>query len=250
MSGRLEGKVALVTGATRGIGHAIATRLAEEGALVIGTGRDVDAGRVLEAELQAVGQGEFRTQDVTSEDAWQQLVQDVCDRHGGIDVLVNNAGHFLFKPLLDTQPDELDALFQINVEAAFLGMKLVMRAMAGRGGSIVNISSVFGVRGMAGATAHCATKGAITQMSLSAALDGAKEKIRVNVVHPGVTATEAVTAHMENDAFREDIVSAIPMGRPANPGEIANAVLYLASDEARLVTGSEMTLDGGRAARG
>ncbi|MEQ8483025.1 MAG: SDR family oxidoreductase [Pseudomonadales bacterium] len=250
---RLDGRIAIVTGATSGIGRAIALRLAAEGAYVVATGRNEDQGAVTLAAIEKTGRGWFRHQDVTDPDGWGSLVDEVERGLGGLDVLVNNAGLFFVKPLEDTTEEDFDAIYRVNVEGTFLGMQAAAAAMARRGGgSIVNISSLLGVRGFPGASAYCATKGAVTQMTLSAAVELGRSgcPIRVNVIHPGVYWTEAVAAQMGADrSVRQALADATPLGRLGEPEEVAGAVAYLASDEARLVTGSEMTIDGGRGAR-
>lgn len=251
--GRLDNKVAIVTGATIGIGRATAVMMAREGAKVIATGRSEDEGAITEKLIsRAGGEGLYRWQDITDEAGWESLVAFAEDRFGGLDVLVNNAEMFFVKPLEETTADDFDAIYRVNVEGAFLGMQKAMAAMDRRGGgSIVNISSLLGIRGFAGGTAYCATKGAVTQLSLAAALDGAQNarNIRVNVIHPGVFWTRMVIEQMgADDEIREALSAQTPLGRLGEPDEIASAVVYLASEESRLVTGSEMTIDGGRGA--
>lgn len=251
--GRLDGRIAIVTGATSGIGRATALRLAAEGAHVVATGRNEAEGAVTLAAIEKVGRGWFRRQDVTDPDGWRSLVAEVERDLGGLDLLVNNAGMFFIKPLEDTTEEDFDAIYRVNVEGTFLGIQAAAAAMARRGGgSIVNISSLLGIRGFPGASAYCATKGAVTQMTLSAAVELGRSgcPIRVNVIHPGVYWTEAVAEQMGSDqSVRQALAEHTPIGRLGEPEEVAGAVAYLASDEARLVTGSEMTIDGGRGAR-
>ncbi|MDA1075802.1 MAG: glucose 1-dehydrogenase [Proteobacteria bacterium] len=253
-SARLAGKVAIVTGATIGMGRETAIALCAAGATVIATGRNETEGAVTAGLLeQTGGQGIYRKQDITDESGWQSLISDVEATYGGLDILVNNAAMFFVKPLLETSFEDLDAIYKVNMEGTFLGMKYAMAAMDRRGaGSIINVSSLLGIRGFPGGSAYCATKGAVTQMSLAAALEGAADgrNIRVNVIHPGVFWTKMVIEAMgDADEVKQFLADETPLGRTGNPDEIAQAIVYLASDEARLVTGSEMTIDGGRGAR-
>jgi NAD(P)-dependent dehydrogenase (short-subunit alcohol dehydrogenase family) len=203
--------------------------------------------------LETGGEGYYRKQDITDEAQWIDLIDEAEKRFDGVDVLVNNAAMFFVKSLLDTTYADLDAIYRVNMEGTFLGIKHGMNAMDRRGGgSIVNISSLLGIRGFPGGSAYCATKGAVTQMSLAAALEGAADgrNIRVNVIHPGVFWTKMVIEQMGGtDEVKQFLSDDTPLGRTGDPKEISHAVIYLASDEARLVTGSEMTIDGGRGAR-
>jgi NAD(P)-dependent dehydrogenase (short-subunit alcohol dehydrogenase family) len=247
---RLAGKVAIVTGATMGIGRATAVALAREGAAVVATGRNTAEGEITARQIEAFGTGCYLPQDVADEARWFDLVETVQSRFGALDVLVNNAGAFFLKPIEETRAEEFDAIYRVNVEGTFLGMKQAMAAMRGRGGSIVNVSSLLGKRGFATGTAYCATKAAVTQMTYAAALEGAPHGIRVNVIHPGVFWTRMLIDQFGDVAdVRTALAADAPLGRNGDPAEIAGAVVYLASDEARFVTGSEITIDGGRGAR-
>jgi NAD(P)-dependent dehydrogenase (short-subunit alcohol dehydrogenase family) len=250
----LDGRVALVTGASRGIGAAAARALAAAGAKVVVT--DVsDAGAV----ASEIG-GLSRRQDVTSESDWVDTIAFVQSEAGGLDILVNNAGVFLFKPLAATTLDDWRRVHSVNVEGVFLGTKYAAPLIAERadrwtgGGSIVNLSSVAGLVGSALATCYNASKGAVRLFTKGAAMELAPAKIRVNSVHPGVIDTtmgqEVVTGFSsalgvgDNEArARIDGLHALGhMGRDSN---IADAIVFLASDKSAFVTGAELVVDGG-----
>jgi NAD(P)-dependent dehydrogenase (short-subunit alcohol dehydrogenase family) len=250
----LDGRVALVTGASRGIGAATARALAAAGALVIVT--DVADTAALAAELGGLA----RRQDVTSETEWAETMAFARAEAGGLDILVNNAGVFLMKPLSETTLEDWRRVQTVNVEGVFLGCKHAAPLLAerasrwGGGGAIVNLSSVAGLAGGALASAYCASKGAVRLMTKAVALELAPAKIRVNSVHPGVIDThmgqEVVTAFSsalgigDNEArSRVDGLHALGhMGADANIGD---AICFLASDRAAFVTGSELVVDGG-----
>jgi len=248
----LEGKVAIVTGGTIGIGRETAVRMAMEGAKVVATGRSEAEGAETAAQIRAAGgDGIYLKHDISDEGAWVAVIAEAERRYGGLDVLVNNAGMFFLKPIEQTSVEDFESIYRVNVEGTFLGIKYGMAAMDKRGGgSIVNVSSLLGIRGFANATAYCATKGAVTQMSYVAALEGAPRKIRANVIHPGVFWTKMLIDQFGDvDDVQKALAADAPLGRNGDPREIAMAVVYLASDESRFVTGSEMTIDGGRGAR-
>ena len=252
---RVKDKVALVTGGGTGIGEATCVRLSQEGAVVVVTDIDeASAARV----AGAIGGGAWSArQDVTDEDRWRELVDEIMERHGRLDILVNNAGIALIGTAEDGTLDDWRRTQNVNLDAVFLGTREAIRAMKSGSGSIINISSIEGIIGEQKAAAYNASKGGVRIFTKSAALHCATEgyDIRVNSVHPGFIGTAMVSDAVatmtdeEGEAFQERILASIPMGRMGEPGDIANGVLFLASDESGYMTGSELVIDGGFIAR-
>ncbi len=245
---RLEGKVAFISGGARGMGAAEAKLFAREGARVAIGDMLEKEGRQVEAEIgETGGDAVFVRLDVTSESDWEQAIAATVSRFGKLDILVNNAGIVHeFKPVDQTPVEEWNQVMDVNGKGVFLGMKHAISEMrrAG-GGSIINISSVSGMVGQAMVPAgYNASKGAVRLLTKSAAIQYAKEGIRVNSIHPGAIATP-MTEAQRADPEGDKIIPLVPIGRYAQPEEVAYGVLYLASDESSYVTGSELVIDGG-----
>ena len=242
----MQGKVALVTGGASGIGRATAVRLADVGFRVVVS--DVDpAGQQIMAATEGTV---FVEHDVTDESSWERAIATVLDTHGRLDVLVNNAGIAYIRAVTDTTLADWRALMAVNLDGVFLGTKHGIRAMRrhGDGGSIVNISSASGLIGSPLASAYCASKGAVRLFTKAVALEYAAEAIRVNSVHPGAVRTPIWSKAGVSPELEAVVGAASPLGRMAEPEEIADAILYLASDASRYVTGSELVIDGGSTA--
>lgn len=256
MARRVEGKVALVTGgASRpGLGAAIAQRLAEEGAQVIVS--DIDLGGAQETAALITAKNLSATAvhlDVSSEADWGHVISDLMGEHGRLDILVNNAGILDIGEIgSEGAVAGLKRQLSVNVEGVFMGTRAAVKAMraSGHGGSIINISSVAGLVGFRGSASYAATKGAVKMLTKSVALETASDDIRVNSVHPGIIRTNMAAAGLEDNAENYEAIEAvIPIGRLGEPVDIANCVLFLASDEARYVTGAEFVVDGGYTAQ-
>lgn len=242
MRGTLAGKIALVTGAARGIGAAIARLFHAEGACVLLADVLDEAGAALAAELgeRAV----FRRLDVAEEAAWQAAVAAILASWDRLDVLVNNAAILRPARLLDVTVEDAMASFRVNQLGVLLGMKTVAPAMkAGGGGSIVNLSSIGGLVGRPGLIAYGGTKWAVRGMTKVAAAELGPDRIRVNSIHPGVIETE-MTRHFGEEGMKRARAT-IPMDRIAQPEEVAQLALYLASDASSYSTGGEFAVDGG-----
>ena len=249
---RLEGKVAIISGGARGMGAAEAKLFAREGAKVIICDVLEDEGRQTEAEINEVGgDAVFVKLDVTSQDEWENAVNTAIERFGKLDILVNNAGIIVQSTIEDMTVELWDKVMDVNAKGVFLGTKTAIPHMeeAG-GGSIVNISSISGIVGQDNVNAgYNASKGAVRIFTKAAAVQYAKENIRVNSIHPGPIATP-MTAEGRADPERVALTAErTPLGRYGEPEEVANAVLFLASDEASYVTGSEIVVDGGYTAQ-
>ncbi|HEY5070569.1 MAG TPA: glucose 1-dehydrogenase [Caulobacteraceae bacterium] len=258
--GRVQGKVALVTGGASGIGAACAEILHREGALVVITDLQNDKGAALAGSLG--GKARFLPHDVTSEEAWVEIVGEVERDLGRLDILVNNAGIGLGSPSITTMSlADFRRQQAVNVEGVFLGIKhcLPLMRKAGNGGSIINMSSVAGLKGSPFLAAYCATKGAVRLFTKAVAMEcaNAKDGVRVNSVHPGIIETpiwETITGLGEagsNAPPDLDAMSAlaVPLGVKGMPNDIAQGVLWLASEESRYVTGAELVIDGGLSVR-
>ena len=243
VGGRLQAKVALITGGARGQGAAEGRRFAAEGASVHLT--DVlDEGRDVAAEIG----GSFQHHDVTDQAGWEDVVSEVMDRYGRIDVLVNNAGVFRLGGVSDTDRELWDTTIAVNQTGVFLGMAAVSPVMTTQhSGSIINVSSIAGLRGAGIALAYAATKWAVRGMTKSAAQELAPHGVRVNSVHPGIIDTPML-ATFDDAGVREAIQARIPLGYEATAEDVANLVLFLASDESSYCTGSEFVVDGGMTA--
>jgi NAD(P)-dependent dehydrogenase (short-subunit alcohol dehydrogenase family) len=246
---RLEGKVALVTGATGGIGAAISKRFASEGAKIVATDLDAALGAQLVEEIsEAGGEAFFRVLDVTSEAHWTGALAETMTRFGKIDILINNAGIFQHKELVDITGDEWDRVMNTNAKGTFFGAKAAIPHMCeAGGGAIVNMSSIAGIRGAAGSPHYGASKGAVRLLTRAMAQRYARDGIRCNSLHPGPIETDMGYAAWP-ESVRESRLAAMPMRRYGRPDEIANAALFLASDEASYMTGAEMIVDGGTTA--
>ena len=243
--GRLDGKVALISGGSRGQGAAEAKLFALEGAKVVLADILDEEGKKVEAEINETGgDAKYVHLDVTSEDAWEAAVRETVDSYGKLDILVNNAGILLRKGVEETSVEEWDRIQDVNSKGVFLGVKAAIPAMreAG-GGSIVNISSIAGLRGST-STAYGASKGLVRLLTKSTAVQYGPEGIRCNSVHPGIIETD-MTEEMLDSAGREQWLARTPLRIIANAHDVALGVLYLASDESRYVTGSELVIDGG-----
>jgi NAD(P)-dependent dehydrogenase (short-subunit alcohol dehydrogenase family) len=234
--GRIDGKVALVSGAAQGIGRAVAELFAEEGAIIYaGDVKSVAGAKGIEPLAL----------DVTNPEDWKSAIDEIAAKHGRIDILINNAGIVrAYGQVTDTELEDFNAVISVNLTGTFLGMKAVLPIMRKAGkGSIVNFSSIWGSVGVAGAAAYSAGKGGVRNLTKNAAISYAPENIRVNSVHPGLIRTPLVEA--QSDEMNAGIVAATPMGRMGTPREVANVCLFLASDESSFVTGSELIVDGG-----
>lgn len=247
-------RIAIVTGATSGIGRATAARLAADGFHVIACGRDAARGA---ATVQAIertgGSAEFHAFDVCAEEAWARLTASVTDEHGRLDAVINCAGAFFSKPLPDTGLDDFRALWAIDVESVVLGTKYGLRTMRDTrtGGSIVNVSSLAGLIGLEDCAAYCAAKAAVTHFSRVAAMEAAKfdPPVRVNSLNPGVIWTEMITsAYGESDAVRAFTIDGNALQRVGEAEDVANAAAWLAGPASRMVTGTALVVDGGRGA--
>jgi 3alpha(or 20beta)-hydroxysteroid dehydrogenase len=245
-TGKLEGRVALISGGSRGQGAAEARVFSAEGAVVvIGDVLD-DEGKALAAELGDAAR--YVHLDVRRADDWEAAVAAAADAFGGLDVLVNNAGVFRLASIEDTTPEDYMALIEVNQLGVFLGMRAVIPAMtAGGRGSIVNISSIDGLVGMAGAVGYVASKFAVRGMTKVAALELGSRGIRVNSIHPGGVDTPMIRELRVGDVSVDGtgVMAKVPLGRIGTPEDVARMALFLASDDSSYCTGSEFTIDGG-----
>lgn len=255
ITARLAGKTAMVTGGAAGIGRAISIRLAEAGATVVVC--DIDDDNARQTALAArgdLGNAQHLHLDVTDEAAWERAIRAVTTEHGALDILINNAGLPYRRALPDSSFSDWQELMRVNAGGMFLGMKQGTRAIAAAGGgAIVNVSSAAALVGVPAMTSYSASKGAIRAMSRVAAVEFATAGVRVNSVFP----TSVRTAMVESDARDSgisvpDFVAAAaalsPLGRIAEPEDVADAVLFLASEESRFITGAELVIDGGATA--
>lgn len=254
---RMKDKVAIVTGGSVGIGRAACLRLAAEGAAVAVTDIQDDAGNALVAEIeQAGGTARFWHLDVSNETEVRRVFSEVWEAFGGVDILVNNAGiSGVDKPTHEIEEEEWDHVIDINVKGVFLCTKHAIPLLRTRGGgSIVNLSSIYGIIGAADLPPYHASKGAVRLMTKNDALLYAPDGIRVNSVHPGFIWTPLVEKLAERsseglEVFRQKLDSLHPIGHVGEPDDVAHAIVYLASDEAKFVTGSELVVDGGYTAQ-
>lgn len=262
--GRLGGKIAIITGAGAGIGAATARVFAAEGASLVLSDIDTAAATSVASELKGQGAKAIALKhDVCNEGHWQTVFDTARRSFGRPDILVNNAGIGPSKPLLETSLDEFRAVIAVNLESVFLGCRFGMAAMRATeaeprasSGSIINLSSILGLVGMATTAAYSASKGGVRLLTKTVALEAAANgwAVRVNSVHPGFTWTPMVETAMsriaeqsegEAEATKAQITGLHPIGRMGDPVEIANAILFLASDESSFMTGSEVVVDGG-----
>jgi len=251
---RLKDKVALITGAASvpGLGSATAKRFAEEGAIVWLTDIDGAGAEKVAADIRAAGGRAFSAMhNVTSEADWDRVMAAIDAEHHRLDVLVNNAGIAVLRPIEEMTADDWDLQNNVNLTSVFHGTKRAVATMrkVGDGGSIINLSSVAGLFGVPACGAYAASKGGVRLFSKVIAVECAKDKIRCNSVHPGMILTNMQDVAAEDNAANYDATLAlIPMGYMGDPIEIANMNLFLASDESRYVTGTEMVVDGGMSA--
>jgi NAD(P)-dependent dehydrogenase (short-subunit alcohol dehydrogenase family) len=255
MTGRVEGKVALITGAGTGIGRAAAVRLAEEGATVIATSRTAAhvAETCDEAEAAGAPRPEGLTLDVADRAQIEAVIGDVMSRHGRIDVLVANAGIELphAPSVEDTTDEDWDRVFEINVGGVFRACRAALPAMPG-GGSIITVASINSFIAWPNDAAYTATKGAVLQFTRALALETAERGIRVNAVCPGVIDTPLTDSFLQSGDAEEllaEYAAVSPLNRMGTAREVAHAILFLASDEASFVTGAPLLVDGGTTAR-
>ena len=252
---RVKGKVAVVTGGGSGMGRAEALLLAQEGAKVVITDIDEAAAQNVAGEINAQGgKAIFVQHDVASEEAWSVVIRKTLEEFDRLDVLVNNAGVIIYKKIEDTSLAEWRWLMSINLDGIFLGTKFAIEAMKiSGGGSIINISSVAGLIGNPDASAYHASKGCVRSFSKAAAIEcsnaGYNYNIRVNSIYPGVINTRMADDLKKDEAKYKTALSWHAMGRFGEPEDVAYGVLYLASDESKFMTGSELVIDGGWTAR-
>lgn len=246
---RLEGKVALVTGGGSGLGAAAVRRLHAEGAFVWITDHVEDAGVLLAKELGE--RATFYRLDVTQEAAWIETIAAIEAAHGKLDILVNNAGVGVIADIETTTLEQWRFVHSVNVEGTFFGCKHGLRLMKKTGGSIINLSSIAGIVGDPNLPAYCSSKGAVRTLTKSVAMHCTRKQygIRVNSIHPAFIDTPMVgaivAAAKDQEKARAGLARAIPMGRIGEPNDVAAAVAYLASDDAKFVTGTELVVDGG-----
>ena len=246
---RLEGKVALISGGARGMGAAEVRLFAREGAKVVIADVLEDEGRKVEAEIkESGGSALFVKLDVTNESEWLNAVETAVQSFGKLNVLVNNAAIIRSERVLETTEQIWDDVMSVNAKGVFLGTKSAIPEMQKiGGGSIINISSGAGITGSDQNAAYHASKGAVRIFTKAAAIQYAKDNIRVNSVHPGPVDT-AMLSSIRSDSDNQERLGLVPLGRVGRPEEVAYGVLYLASDESSFVTGSEVVIDGGRTA--
>jgi NAD(P)-dependent dehydrogenase (short-subunit alcohol dehydrogenase family) len=263
----VQGKVALVTGAAKGIGAACVRTLAAHGATVIVADvAEADGRAVVTDVLKTGGRAEFMALDVTREQQWQSAIAATVSRHSGLDVLVNNAGIALVKTVLETSLEDWRRVHAVNLDGVFLGTKYAVEAMrpggsSGRGGSIINLSSVGGMIGAEGLSAYCSTKGGVRLFTKSVAIECGRARygIRVNSVHPGNTDTPMFRKELQ-DMKDKGVVASVEeamkfymdmqvLPEIGQPEDVAAVVLFLASDASRFVTGAEFVVDGGLTAQ-
>ena len=245
---KLANKVALITGAAQGLGAAIAQRFAAEGAAVIVCDMNTDAGNATVSGIaKNNGQAVFQELDVTQESQWMRIMQAIKSQFGKLDVLVNNAGINIREPIEEMQEKSLDTMLAVNVKGPFLGIKHAIPLMrASGGGAIINMSSICGLVGHKFTTeAYTVTKGAVTLMTKSVGVRYAKDNIRCNSIHPSTVDTPLVQTLFQDPERKKERLGEVPLGRLATMQDVANAALYLASDEASFLNGVALPVDGG-----
>lgn len=243
---RLEGKVALVTGSAQGIGKAIASRLAEEGANIVITDINIEASQEAAKEIENLGRKSLAVQcDVSKRDEVNELVAKTLETFGQIDILVNNAGITRDGLFMRMKEEQWDAVMNVNLKSMFnVTQEVFTKAMMKKKvGSIVNLSSLVAIVGNAGQANYCAAKAGVIGFTKSLSKEISSRGVRINAVAPGFIKTEMTAAIP--DKMQEEMINGIPMGRGGEPKEIADAVLYLASDEASYVTGQVLSINGG-----
>ena len=243
MKKRLEGKTALITGGARGMGAEEARLFAHEGARVIVADILEADGHKLVSELNGNGyDATFHRLDVTDAEGWSRVTDEVLESHGGLDILINNAGINLRQQLSDMTIEEWDRLLAVNLTGPMLGIRYCAPLMKRRGGgAIVNVGSLAGMMGHP-TTGYSSAKWGLRGLTKSAALEFARFRIRVNAMHPGLVETPILD---KNSPFFRALVDVTPMHRPGQPGELANVALFLASDESSFITGVDIPVDGG-----